>query len=107
CLIVSKQFGSSAATELFKFLCHLTCNAQLALRDNDTASAKRFKKPIRIFKKKRLLIAFSCYPQFALGSAAFHRKKSPERECLVRKSGTEQSRQDRRWAGDNCKWQFA
>ena len=107
CLIVSKQFGSSAATELFKFLCHLTCNAQLALGDNDTASAKRFKKPIRRFKKKRRLLAFSCYPQFALASAAFHRKKSTERESVGSKSGTKQSRRDRRWAGDNRKWQFA
>ena len=42
CLIVCKQFGSSAATEFFKFLCQLTCDAQLALRDNDTASAEAF-----------------------------------------------------------------
>ena len=94
CLIVSKQFGSSAATELFKFLCQLTCDAQLALRDDDTASVKRFKKPIRRFKKKRRLLAFSCYPQFALASAAFHRKKSTEREFLGRKSGTEQTRSE-------------
>ena len=42
CLIVCKQFGSSAATELFKFLCQLTCDAQLPLRDNGTASAEAF-----------------------------------------------------------------
>ena len=107
CLIVCKQFGSSAATEFLKFLCELTCDAQLALRDDGTASLKRFKKPVRRFKKKRRLLAFSCYPQFALASAAFHRKKSTEREFLGRKSGTQQSRRDRRGSRDDRKRQFA
>src|SRR4029077_5934324 len=80
CLIVCKQFGSSAAAEFLKFFCQLTCDAQLPFRHNGTASLKCFKKPVRRFKKKRRLIAFSCYPQFALASAAFHRKKSTERE---------------------------
>src|SRR4029077_1866180 len=107
CLIVCKQFGSSAATEFLKFFCQLTCDAQLPFRHNGTASLKCFKKPVRRLKKKRRLIAFSCYPQFALASAAFHRKKSTKREFLGRKSGTEQSDQNRRWSGDDCKRQFA
>src|SRR5882762_10144709 len=78
CLIVWKQFGSSAATEFFEFLCQLTCDAQLALRDDDTASVKRFKKPIRRFKKKRGHVAFSCCAHFAVASAAFHRVKAAE-----------------------------
>src|SRR5512132_2367806 len=95
CLIVCTQFGSSAATEFLKFFCQLACDAQLPFRHNGTASLKCFKKPVRRFKKKRRPTAFNCYPQFALASAAFHRKKSTEREFLARKSGTEQSRGDR------------
>src|SRR5262249_23050696 len=94
-------------TEFLKFLCQLTCDAQLPPRHYGTASLKCFKKPVRRFKKKRRLLAFSCYPQFALALAAFDRKKSTEREFLGRKSGTEKSRDDRRWAGDNGKRQFA
>src|SRR6188474_602968 len=78
CLIVCKQFGSSAATEFFEFFCQLTCDAQLPVRHHRIAGVKCFKKPVRRFKKKRGLLAVSCYPQFALASAAFHRKKSSE-----------------------------
>src|SRR4029450_7353975 len=85
----------------------LTCDAQLPVRHDGIASPKRFKKPVRRFKKKRRLLAFSCYPQFALASAAFHRKESTEREFLGRKSGTEQSDQNRRGSGDNRKRQVA
>src|SRR5713101_10124164 len=95
CLVVCKQFGSRAATKFLKFFRQLTRDAQLPFRHNGTASLKCFKKPVRRFKKKRRLLAFSCDPQFALASAAFHRKKSTEREFLGRKSGTEQSRGDR------------
>src|SRR4051794_33921418 len=105
CLIVCKQFASSAATELFEFLRQLTCNAQLPARHDGTAGVKRFKKPVRRFKKKHRLLAFGCYPQFALASAAFHRKKSAERKFLGRKSGTEQSGDNRRWSRKNRKWQ--
>src|SRR4029077_2573875 len=59
------------------------------------------------FKKKRRLLAFSCYPQFPLASAAFHRKKSTEREFVGRKSGTEQSGRNRRGSRDNRKRQIA
>src|SRR6266404_9464317 len=107
CLVVCKQFGSSAATEFLKFLRQLTCNAQLPFRHNGTASLKCFKKPVRRFKKKRRLVAFSCYPQFALASAAFHRKKSAERKLLGRKPGTDQRDQNRRWSGHDRKQKFA
>jgi hypothetical protein len=39
--------------------------------------------------------------------AAFHRKKSTERELFGGKSRTEQSHEDRRWSWDNRKRQFA
>ena len=107
CLVVCKQFGSSAATEFLKFFCQLTCDAQSPFWHNGNANLKCFKKPVRRFKKKRRLLAFSCYPQFALASAAFHRKKSTEREFLGRKSRTEQSRGDRGGSRDNSKRQFA
>src|SRR5215469_9094867 len=106
-LIMCKQFGSGAATEFLKFLCQLTCDAQLAVRHDAAASLKCFEKPIRRFKKKRRLPAFSCCPQFALASSAFHRKKSTEREFLRRESGTEQSHENGRRTGNNCKRQFA
>src|SRR5262245_56675564 len=105
--IVCKQFGSIAAAEFLKFFCQFTRNAQLPVRHDCTASVKCFNKPVGRFKKKRRLLAFSCYPQFALASAAFHRKKSTERESLGGKSGTDQSREDGRWAGHNRKRQFA
>src|SRR5204863_1099107 len=107
CFIVRKEVGSSAATEFLKFFCQLTCDTQLPVGHDGIASLKCFKKPVRRFKKKRRLLAFSCYPQFALASAAFHRKKSAERKFLGRKSGTEQSGDNRRWSRKNRKWQFA
>src|SRR6266536_1426643 len=107
CFVVCKQFGSSAATEFLKFFRQLACDAQLPFRHYGNASLKCFKKPVRRFKKKRRLLAFSCYPQFALASAAFHRKKSTEREFLGRKSGTDQSDRNRRGSGDNRKRQVA
>src|SRR3982751_3658333 len=82
CLVVCKQFGSSAATEFLEFLCQLTCDAKLSVCDNRVASVKRFNEPVRRFKKNRGLLAFSCNPQFTLASAAFHWKKSTEREFL-------------------------
>src|SRR5262249_36586052 len=104
--IVCQQFGSIAATKFLKFFCQLTRNAQLPIRHDRTASLKCFNKPVGRFKKKRRLLAFSCHPQFALASAAFHRKKSTERESLGGKSGTNQSREDGRWTGHNRKRQF-
>src|SRR5246127_2526363 len=106
-LIVSKQFGSSAATEFLKFLCQLTCDAQLPVRHDGSARLKGFKKPVRRFKKKCRLLAFSRYPQFAFALAVFHRKKSTERESVGGKSRTEQSREDGRWSWDNRKREFA
>src|SRR5213080_3279925 len=93
-LVVCKEFCSRSATEFLKFFRQLTCNAQLPFRHNGTPSLKCFKKPVRRFKKKRRLLAFSCHPQFALALAAFHRKKSTEREFVRGKSGTGQSRED-------------
>src|SRR6478672_11557030 len=95
-LIVCQQFGSSAATEFLKLFCQLTRDAELPLRHDGSAGMKCFKKPVRRFKKKRRFLAFGCCPQFALALAAFQRKKSTEGEFLGRKSGTEQSDQNRR-----------
>ena len=106
-LIVCPQFGSSAATEFFKFFCQLARDAEMPLRHDATASLKCLKKPVRRFKKKRRLLAFSCCPQFAFALAAFHGKKSTEGEFLGRKSGTEQSDQNRRGSGDDRKRQLA
>src|SRR4029077_13042287 len=95
CLVVCKQFGGIAATKFLKFFCQLACDAQLPFRHNGIASLKCFKKPVRRFKKKRRLLAFSRYPQFALALAAVHRKKPTEQEFLGRTSGTDQSSEDR------------
>src|SRR5215216_4307834 len=105
CLVVCQQLGSNAATKFLEFFCQLTCDAQLPFRHNGVASLKCLEKPVRRFEKKCRFLALSCYPQFALASATFHRKKSTERESLGRKSGTDQSNQNRRGSRDNRKRQ--
>ncbi len=107
CLIMSQQFGSGAATEFLEFLCQFACNAKLALWHGVEASGKRFHQPIRRFKKYCSFFAVSRFTQFTLASAAFHRKKSTERKFLSRKSGPEQSGQDRRRPGNDRERQFA
>src|SRR5262245_23703350 len=102
-----KQLTGGPPTEFFEFLCQFACHAKLPLGHDFIASGERFQQPMGRFKKKGRLLAFSGYPQFALASAAFHRKKSTEREPLGGKSGTDQSREDGRWAGYNRKRHFA
>src|SRR6266478_2507889 len=107
CLIMSQQFGSGAATEFLEFLCQFACNAKLALWHDVEARGKRFHQPIRRFKKYCSFFAFSRFTQFTFALTAFHRKKSTERKFPSRKSGSEQSGQDRRRPGNNREWQVA
>src|SRR6266550_142857 len=107
CLIMRQEFGSGAATEFLEFLCQFACNAKLALWYGVEASGKRFHQPMRRFKKYCSFFAFSRFTQFTFALAAFHRKKSTERKFLSRKSGPEQSGQDRRWPGNDRERQVA
>src|ERR1043166_257922 len=88
-LVVCMELGSRTPAEFLKFFCQLACDTELPIWHNAIASLKRFKKPVRRFKKKRCLLALSRYPQFALALAAFHRKESTKGELVIGKSRTE------------------